>query len=247
MKISIITVCYNSEKTIRKTIESVINQDYNDIEYIIIDGLSNDNTINIINEYTHKISQTISEKDNGIYDAINKGIKVATGEVVGIINSDDELYNNKIISTIADTYKENLNLDAIIGDIIFLNENNDIHRKYSALKWKPSKFAWGMMPPHPSFYCKKQLFNKYGYYRTDFKIAADYELMMRYILVNKISYKYLPIVFVKMSLGGISTKNLKSNLNINIEVMRACKLNNIKTNIFKIYTKYIFKMFEFVN
>ena len=247
MKISIITVCYNSEKTIRKTIDSVIHQDYNNIEHIIIDGLSNDNTLKIINEYSHKISKIISEKDNGIYDAINKGIKSATGDIVGILNSDDELYNSEIIRIIADTFKNNSNLDSIIGDIIFLNDKNQIHRKYSSSKWNPLKFAWGLMPPHPSFYCKKQLFSQFGYYRTDFKIASDYELMMRFILVNKITYKYLPHIFVKMSLGGISTRNIKSNIYINIEVIRACKLNNIKTNIFKIYTKYIFKIFEYIN
>ena len=244
MKISIITVCYNSEKTIRKTIDSVIHQDYNNIEYIIIDGLSNDNTLNIINEYSHKISKIISEKDNGIYDAINKGISMSTGDVVGILNSDDIFYDNNTISCIAQKFNNNIDLESIIGDIVFVKPNGKVHRHYSAFNWTPKKFARGLMPPHPTFYCKRSFFEKLGSYRNDFKIAADYELLIRFLLVNKISYEYIPKILVKMNLGGVSTKNLSSNLRINKEVLRACKLNNIDTNIFKLYTKYFFKLKE---
>ena len=245
MLISIITVCYNAEKTIKRTIESVHNQDYKNIEYIIVDGGSSDQTLSIINEYDHKINKIISEKDDGIYDAINKGIAIASGEIVGILNSDDIFYNTKIITKIANTFRANQNLDSVIGEINFINNNGKLHRHYTASKWNPRKFAWGMMPPHPSFYCKKLFFEKYGYYRTDFKIAADYELMMRFLLVNKLNYVYLPMVFVNMNLGGASTKDIKSKLKINKEVLYACKLNNVKTNIFKIYSKYLIKMFEF--
>lgn len=244
MKISIITVCYNSEKTIRKTIDSVIHQDYNNIEYIIIDGLSNDNTLNIINEYSHKISKIISEKDNGIYDAINKGISMSTGDIVGILNSDDIFYDNNTISCIAEKFNNSFDLESIIGDIVFVKPNGNVHRHYSALNWTPNKFAWGLMPPHPTFYCKRNVFEKLGSYRNDFKIAADYELLIRFLLVNKISYEYIPKILVKMNLGGVSTKNLSSNLRINKEVFRACKLNKIDTNIFKLYTKYFFKIKE---
>ncbi len=246
MKISIITVCYNSEKTIRRTINSVIKQDYCNIEYIIIDGYSNDNTLNIINEYKENISKIVSEKDHGIYDAINKGIELATGEIVGILNSDDSFYNNHVVSKIADGFEINNNLESVIGDIVFINNSGSIHRRYKSTNWKPNKFAWGMMPPHPTFYCKKLIYKKFGFYRTDFKIAADYELMMRFLLVNKVSYQYLPMIFVKMTLGGASTKNIKSKIKINKEVFYACKINKIKTNIFKIYTKYFIKMFEFI-
>jgi glycosyltransferase involved in cell wall biosynthesis len=247
MKISIITVCYNSESTIRQTVESVLNQNYDNIEYIIVDGESKDSTLNIINEYSESIAKVISEKDKGIYDAINKGIKLATGDIVGILNSDDEFYDNDVISNISKAFMQNNNLDAIIGDIVFINNKEQVHRKYTASNWNPKKFAWGMMPPHPTFYCKKSIFEKFGFYRIDFKIAADYELMMRFLLVKKITYKYLQMVFVKMSLGGASTKNFNSKLLINKEVLKACNLNNIKTNLFKIYTKYFFKIFEFIN
>lgn len=244
MKISIITVCYNSEKTIRKTIESVLGQNYQNLEYIVIDGASKDNTINIIEEFKDRIANFISEKDNGIYDAINKGISIANGDIVGILNSDDIFYSNDTISCIAEKFKNNIDLESIIGDIVFVKPNGKVHRHYSALNWTPKKFAWGLMPPHPTFYCKRSLFEKFGSYRNDFKIAADYELLIRFLLVNKISYEYIPKILVTMSLGGVSTKNLSSNLRINKEVLRACKLNNIDTNIFKLYTKYFFKLKE---
>jgi glycosyltransferase involved in cell wall biosynthesis len=246
IKISIVTVCYNSEKTITNTIESVIKQDYKNIEYILIDGCSIDSTLNIIKKYSDRISKVISEKDNGIYDAINKGIKLATGDIVGILNSDDVFYDNQVVSRIANAFDSNINLDSVIGDIIFVNKNDKVHRHYNAKNWTPENFEWGMMPPHPTFYCKKNLFDKLGYYLNDFKIAADYELMMRFLLVNNITYQYLPYKFVKMSLGGASTKNLKSKIQINKEVLYACRINNVKTNFFKIYSKYFKKILEYI-
>ena len=244
MKISIITVCYNSEKTIKKTIESILKQDYDNKEYIIIDGGSKDNTLDIINGFSVGIDKIISEKDNGIYDAINKGILLATGDIVGILNSDDVFYDNTIISEIIAKFNNNLNLDSVIGDIIFLNDKGKMQRHYSAKHWTPNKFAFGIMPPHPTFYCRRQLFIKHGLYRLDFLIASDYELLIRFLLVNNISYEYIPKILVKMSLGGISTKNIFSNLKINKEVLRACKINNVNTNIFKLCSKYISKLKE---
>lgn len=246
IKISIITVCYNSDKTIRRTIESVISQDYMNIEYIIIDGGSSDSTCSIIHEYNYRNFKVISEKDNGIYDAINKGILLSTGDVVGILNSDDVFNDEKVVSTIATKFNLDDNLESIIGDIVFLNSRSKVVRKYSAKWWSPNKFAWGIMPPHPTFYCRRVLFLKFGLYRTDLKIAADYELLIRFLLVEKSRFEYIPKVLVKMSLGGISTRNLMSNLTINREVMIACKLNNVKTNLVKLYSKYIFKILEFI-
>lgn len=245
-KISIITPTYNSDKTLQDTLNSVLNQSYNNIEHIIVDGCSKDNTIKILKRYDNDKSKILIEADSGLYDAINKGIKLATGDIVGVLNSDDVFNDYEVISNIAQAFKLEKNLDSIIGDIVFINRNSKIHRKYSSLNWNPKKFAWGMMPPHPSFYCKKHLFEKLGFYRNDFIIAADYELMMRFLLVNNITYKYLPMVFVKMSLGGTSTKNLSSKIIINKEVLYACKLNGINTNIFKLFIKYIFKFFELI-
>jgi glycosyltransferase involved in cell wall biosynthesis len=246
IKISLITVCYNSEKTIKKTIESVLNQNYANIEYIIIDGGSKDGTLNIINEFSIGIDKLISESDKGIYDAINKGILLATGEIVGILNSDDIFYDQNTLSDIVAQFNSNRDLDAVIGDIIFLNDEGKTHRYYSSKNWTPSNFAWGIMPPHPTFYCKRQNFFKFGLYRLDFKIAADYELLIRFLYVNKLNYKYISKILVKMSLGGISTKNILSNFQINREVLRACEINNINTNVFKLYTKYIFKIKELI-
>ncbi len=246
MLITIITVCFNSEKKIKNTIESVINQEYKEIEYIIIDGGSTDNTLKIINNYSNFVSKLVSEEDLGIYDAINKGIHLAKGDVIGILNSDDVFYDNKILSRIANYFMLNENIDSVIGDIVFQNNNNEIIRRYSSKNWNPNKFKWGIMPPHPSFYCKRKYFNLLGVYLIHFKIASDYELMMRFLLVNKITYKYLPFNFVKMSMGGVSTKSIKNNILINKEVIQACRLNKIKTNKFKIYSKYLFKIFEFL-
>lgn len=247
MKISVVTVVYNCADTIRGCIESVLGQDYPDVEYIVVDGASKDGTVDVIKEYEGRIAHFISEKDKGIYDAMNKGIRMATGDVVGILNADDFFYDNKTISNIAQAFTKKPSLDATIADIVFVNEANDrILRHYDAKNWRPSKFAWGFMPPHPSFFCRRHLFDKLGYYKTDYKIAADYELLIRFLYVNKVHYSYLPIITTRMRMGGVSTKNLNSILTLNKEIKRACVENELGTNFLKIYTKYIFKPFEFV-
>lgn len=245
MKVSIITVCYNAESTIENTIISVLNQNYIDLEYIIIDGLSKDNTMEIINKYNDKITHIISENDLGMYDAINKGIKIASGEIIGILNADDEFAYKNIIELIASEFIKNSNLDSLIGDINFLH-NNKIIRHYSSKSWSPNKLAYGFMPPHPSFYCRKHLYYKIGFYRTDFEIAADYELLIRFFYLNQITYYYLNNIIVNMKLGGKSTSGLSSLIKINSEILYACKLNGIKTNTFKLYLRYFKKIFEFI-
>lgn len=247
MKISIVTVVYNCADTISGCIESVLNQDYDNIEYIVVDGASKDGTVEVIKKYEDRISKFVSEKDKGIYDAMNKGIRMATGDVVGILNADDFFYSNDTISKIAAAFKQQPELDATIADIVFVNaDNSRILRHYNARKWRPAKFAWGYMPPHPSFFCKRPLFDKLGYYKTDYKIAADYELLIRFLFVNNINFKYLPIITTRMRMGGVSTKNLNSIITLNKEIKRACNENELGTNFLKIYTKYIFKPFEFV-
>ena len=188
MKFSIITVSLNSEKTIEKTILSVINQNYYNIEYIIIDGCSNDNTINIINSYKRDIDVIIIEKDDSLYDAINKGIKIATGDIIGILNSDDHFNNNNVISIISNEFINNLSIDAVIGGVSFFN-NGLKKRVFKSLGFKNSFFKFGMMPPHPSFYAKRSLFTKYGLYSTKYKISADFDLLLRFFLIHKINYK----------------------------------------------------------
>lgn len=247
MKISIITVCYNAEKTIEDTIKSVLEQNYDDIEYIIIDGASTDKTLEIINPYRDRISYFISEPDKGIYDAMNKGIAAATGHIIGILNSDDFYVDNTVISTVAATFRQQ-KVDCIFADLVFVRpENvNRTVRYYSSKHFHPEKFAYGWMPAHPTFFVKKMCYEKYGLFKTDYKIAADYELLVRFLYRYKISYYYLNKVLIKMRTGGISTRNLKSNWILNREIVRACFENGIRTHMVKISFKYFKKIFELI-
>jgi len=251
MKISIITVCYNSEKYIRSTIESVLNQTYENIEYIVIDGCSNDGTVSIIKEYEPKFNgrmKWISEPDKGIYDAMNKGIKMATGDVVGILNSDDFYIENTVIEQVADTFTQNKETQIVFGDVLFVKPDNldKTVRYYRSKNFTPKRFRFGFMPAHPTFFTYKTNFDKIGYYKIKYTIAADFELLLRFMLLNKLKYNYIPLVFMKMRTGGISTKSYKSKIILNKEIARACKENGIKTNMFYIYSKYFIKIFEFV-
>lgn len=246
MRISLITVCYNAEKTIERTIKSVLSQDYENIEYIVIDGSSKDRTMEIVNQYVGRIDITVSEMDSGMYDAINKGVRLASGDIIGILNADDALANSNVLSVIADSFSKNPNNEAVIGNIVFVNNQDSVVRFYTSEGWTPEKFTWGFMPPHPSFYCKKKLFYEYGDYRTDFEIAADYELMIRFFKINSIKFIYLPLTMVNMKIGGKSTNGLYSTIKINQEILRACKLNGLKTNYLKLYLKYFFKVLEFL-
>jgi len=245
MKISIITVSYNSAKTIESTIQSVLNQDYHDIEYIIIDGSSTDGTKNILDRYKRQISHITSEPDRGIYDAMNKGILLATGDVIGMLNADDFYINDHVLSTIASTFTAS-DPGAVFADLVYVQPDNlnKTVRKYSSQNFTPSKFAYGWMPAHPTFFLKNKYYKQYGLYKTDYKIAADYELLIRMLYLNKIPYNYIPKILIKMRLGGVSTASIKSNIILNQEILRACRENNIKTNIFKIYSKYPKKLLE---
>jgi len=248
MKISIITVAFNSAKTIRDTIESVLAQTYTQIEYIIVDGKSNDGTVEIIKEYEPKFNgrlSWVSEKDNGLYDAMNKGIQMATGEIVGIINSDDFYHRNDAIETIAKAFEDD-ELQATFADVRYVRpENlNKTIRYYSSKNFAPWRFRFGFMPAHPTFFTYKKYYDEFGYYRIDYKIAADYELLIRFLYTQKLNYKYLHIDMLKMRVGGISTVSLSSYLH-NKENARACKENGIKTNLTLLSFRYILKLFEF--
>lgn len=247
MKVSIITVCYNAETTIEHTIQSVLNQTYNDVEYIIIDGASTDKTVDIITQYKDKLSCFISEPDKGIYDAMNKGISKATGDIVGILNADDFYVDNDVISTVAKVFKEK-NVDSVFADLVYLRPENldKTVRHYSSKNFHPEKFTYGWMPAHPTFFVKKICYEKYGLFKTDYKIAADYELLVRFLYRHQISYYYLNKVLIKMRTGGVSTRNLKSNWTLNKEIIRACSENDIKTNMFKVSFKYFKKIFELI-
>lgn len=252
MKITIITVTYNSQKTVRDTIESVLHQKYDNYEYLMVDGGSKDNTVDIIKEYEPRFGgrmRWISEKDKGMYDGINKGIRMATGDVVGIINSDDFYHRTNIFDIIAKAFEENKDIQAIYGDVRFVNPDNldKTVRYYSSKRFKPWKFRWGWMPAHPTFFTYKENFQKYGYYQYDYHIAADYELLIRHLYKNHVPAKYVPEDFMKMRTGGRSTNGWKANVLLNKEIVRACKENGIYTNMPMLFMKYFVKVFELLN
>lgn len=251
MKISIVTVTFNSAATIKDTIESVLKQDYKDYEYLIVDGGSKDKTVDLIKEYEPKFEgriKWISEKDKGMYDGINKGIRMATGDVVGIINSDDFYHRTDIFDIIAKTFEDNKDVQAIYGDVRFVHPDNleKTVRYYSSKHWKPWRFRFGFMPAHPTFFTYKENFEKYGYYQYDYHIAADYELLIRHLYTNKVPAKYVPFDFMKMRTGGRSTNGWRANVLLNKEIVRACKENGIWTCMPLLFMKYFIKVFELV-
>jgi len=236
-KVSIITVVYNGVKHIRTAIESVLSQKYAHIEYIVVDGGSTDGTIDIINEYRQKISVFISEPDNGIYDAMNKGLSRATGDIVGILNSDDFYIDEFAIEQVTNQFDGGI--DCIFADLVFVKSRdlNKVVRYYDSSQFTPLKFAYGWMPAHPTFFVKRRIYEKYGLYRTDLKIAADFDILVRFLFTHKITYHYMNKVLVKMRTGGVST-SLSSIWINNAESLKVCRENGIKTNIFKILSKY---------
>lgn len=251
MKISIITVTYNSGKTVRDTMESVLRQSYTDYEYIIKDGGSKDDTLEICREYEPKFEgrmKIISAPDKGMYDGINKGIRMATGDVVGIINSDDFYHRTDIFDIINKAFEDDEDVQAIYGDVRFVHPNNldKTVRYYSCKHWKPWRFRFGFMPAHQTFFTYKENFKRYGYYQYDYHIAADYELLIRHLYTNKVPAKYVPVDFMKMRTGGRSTNGWKANVLLNKEIVRACKENGIWTCMPLLFMKYFIKVFELI-
>ena len=248
MRVSIITACYNRAGTIRKAIESVLAQSYHDIEYIVVDGESTDGTVELIRQFEPLFGgrlKWVSEKDNGIYDAMNKGIKMATGEVVGILNSDDYFTSNDVIERMTDAFEEP-SLDAVYGDIHFIRDGQPEKciRYYSS---KPFRLFWlrfGFMPAHPSFYCRREVFERAGLYKTDYKIGADFEMMVRLFKRHHIKAKYMPMDFVTMRTGGVSTRNMRSRIQLIEDDIRACRENGVYTNWLMISLKFLYKVFE---
>lgn len=248
MKVSLITVSYNSAATIKDTIESVLAQDYPDIEYILVDGKSKDNTVDIIRSFDGRVSKWISEPDKGIYDAMNKGLQMTSGDVVGMLNSDDFYYSNSIISQVAEAFRDE-SVDAVFGNLIFVDPGDlqKTVRTYSSKNWHPGKFARGFMPAHPTFFVRRKYYEKFGNFKTDYKIASDYEMLIRLLYVHKLTYRYLPMTMVVMRKGGVSSNGIKSNIILNNEIKRACEENGIRTNLPLIYLKYFTKIFELIN
>jgi glycosyltransferase involved in cell wall biosynthesis len=246
VKVSIITICYNSQETLEDTIKSVLAQDYNDIEYIIIDGASKDNTPKIIEKYKNCISHVTSEPDKGIYDAMNKGVEKANGDLVGILNSDDFYANNSVISNIVAAINKN-NSDSIYADLVYVDRMNPKKtiRTWRSGEYKHNLFLKGWMPPHPTFFVKKWVYEKYGKYNTSLKSAADYEFMLRVLHKHGISTSYFPETITKMRTGGESNASLNNRLRANSEDRKAWKLNGLKPNLFTLIRKPLSKIKQF--
>lgn len=248
MKISLITVCYNSVATIRATLESVLSQRGVDIEYIVVDGGSTDGTVDLLREYEAKFGgemRWMSERDRGIYDAMNKGIEMAAGDVVGILNSDDVLADERTLESIACAF--GAEIDAVYADIRFVRELGGRTVRYcSAKHFRPWMFRFAVMVPHPSFYCRRELFEKYGAYSLEYKICSDFELVMRYMWKHRIRTRYLEKCVVVMRTGGASTSGVKSNIVMNREDLRALRSHGYWSALWLIYLKYFFKIWGFL-
>ena len=245
LKLSLVTVVYNAQDTIGQCIESVISQNYQNLEYIIVDGGSTDNTLQIINQYRSRINILISEPDKGIYDAMNKGIKLATGQIVGTLNADDHFADHEVLLSIAKVFEQQ-DIDAVYGDLEIINQHHQIIRKWCSGQCNSSSFNLGFMPPHPTFYCRRNLFEKFGFYSLEYGSAADYELMLRFIHLYKIRSFYLKKVMVKMRVGGISSKNLKNRTKAWAFDLKAMRKNKIMFPLLALMLKPLRKIIQFI-
>ncbi|MBR0197596.1 MAG: glycosyltransferase [Kiritimatiellae bacterium] len=270
MKITLITACYNSDATIRTAIDSVLSQKGVDIEYIIVDGASKDGTVALLQEYEGKILardeghlsfKWLSERDRGMYDAINKGIKMATGDIIGILNADDVLATDDTLAKIAAQFQVTGNaeqgtekIDALYADIRFVKDGASVAalrsaptvRYCSARRWRAWMFRFAAMVPHPSFYVRRECFEMLGDYSLEYRICSDFELELRFLGIAKLRSVYLPQCVVVMRMGGASTAGWRSNVEINREDLRALRSHGIWSCLGLIYLKYFFKIWGFV-
>lgn len=244
---TILTVVYNGEQTIEDTITSVIGQDYKDIEYIIVDGKSTDKTLDIVNKYSDRITKIISEKDKGIYDAMNKGLSLATGDVIGILNADDVYSNSTIVSSVVNLFL-NSNSDAVYGDLVYVDRYNlnKVTRNWKAGLYTRRSFLYGWMPPHPTLFVKKGVYESHGHFDTRLRTAADYEIMLRFLYKENIFSAYLPQVIVKMRSGGVSNSSIKNRIAANKEDRLAWKMNGLKPFFFTLWFKPLRKIAQFI-
>ena len=244
MKISIITVCYNSEETISDTIQSVLSQDYKDVEYIIVDGKSTDRTLEIIQSIKSRI-KLISEKDRGIYDAMNKGINIASGDVIGILNADDIYKNSQVLTKVMDAFKANVSI--VYGDIEYVkyDDLSNVVRKWKAGVFRTGKFKWGWMPPHPGFFVKKSCYESFGLFNLNLSTSADYELMLRMLEVHHLSCNYIPKTITSMRVGGASNSSLKNRLIANRNDKKAWTIHPINPFWFTFILKPLRKLPQF--
>lgn len=243
MKVSIITVVYNGAQTIRDCLESVRNQSYPRVEHIVKDGGSTDGTLHIIEEYKSYLAKVVSEPDNGIYDGMNKGLRLATGDVIGILNADDIYAGPDVLSKVVKTFSEK-KVDSCYGDLVYVDgkDTNRVVRYWRSGDFVPRKFYWGWMPPHPTFFVRREVFDKYGLFNLALGTAADYELMLRFLLKHRITSAYLPEIIVKMRSGGASNASLRNRLRANRMDRLAWKVNGLRPDPWTLWLKPIRKL-----
>ncbi len=248
MKISIITVVFNNERTIESAITSVLSQTYKNIEYIIVDGNSTDGTKQIIQKHATGIAKYISENDNGIYDAMNKGLKLATGDVIGLLNSDDIYESNDVINDIAQAFSGDLKLNIAYGNIVYVNalDTKKVVRKWYSKSFYPRFFENGNVPPHSALFVKKRVYEQCGLFNNDFKLAADYEFMLRIFKKFGDTSKYLPKTLVRMRLGGASNSSIKNIIKGNREVLRSWKSNGYKVPLLLVPLRIFKRLIQFI-
>jgi len=249
MRISIITATFNSSRTIQNTFDSLLNQTYKDVELIVKDGGSNDNTLEICRRYQQAFygrMHILCGPDNGIYDAMNQGVRAATGDIVGILNSDDFYTDENVLETVVNAF-EKTDCDAVYGDVHYVQEGDLTRciRYYSSANFTRDRMLYGWMLAHPSFYCRRDVYRKYGLFDESFKVAADFEHLLRLIYINKIKIQYINKDFVTMRMGGASTSGIKSHIIVMKEQLKAFKKNNINNNVFRLSLRYFKKILEY--
>lgn len=247
MKVSIITIAYNSASTIEDTIKSVVAQSHSGIEYIIVDGASKDNTSAIVEMYKPHVAQFISEKDKGIYDAMNKGVLLSSGDIVGILNSDDFYADENVITDVVRMFNDT-GCDALYADLVYVNRelSDKVVRTWKAGDYRHGKFLSGWMPPHPTFFVKREFYERFGLYSLELKSASDYELMLRFIHKHQLKMAYLPRVITKMRAGGQSNVTLKNRLRANMEDRKAWQMNGLHPHFLTLTRKPLSKIFQFL-
>jgi glycosyltransferase involved in cell wall biosynthesis len=248
MKISIITVCYNSVQTIKDTLLSIATQTHHNIEHIVVDGASKDGTQEVVKRHSGRITKFISEPDRGIYDAMNKGLDLSEGDIIGFLNADDVYTNNGVLERVSAIMARD-NFDALIGDAEFASplRPSQSLRRYRSERFKPERIAWGWMPAHSALFLRHSVYERFGKFRIDYRIAGDFEMVARIFHNGTLTYRHLPEVLVRMRTGGISTGGWRNTILLNKEVLRACRENGIPTSLPKILTKYPAKLLEFLN
>jgi glycosyltransferase involved in cell wall biosynthesis len=245
MKISVITVTFNSAATLPAALCSVAEQTLSEVEHIIIDGASDDNTTEVVKLHGAHVAKFLSEPDSGIYDAMNKGLRLATGDVVGFLNADDRYADSGVLKRIYSAMSKEY-LDVLFGDVAFFRGNDPqfIVRRYWSARFNPQRLAWGWMPAHPGFFMRREIYQRIGSFRTDYRIAGDFEMMIRIFQDPRVRFRHTPDILVLMRSGGVSNAGWRNLITLNSEVLRACRENGIQTNMLKVLSKYPLKLLD---